>query len=399
MQQYTGPHYLDHANLTHQTLMKGQTQTTICSVGIDSRVPLNDLSRLSDAEKKSILKACSVALDSGVYLNGSNVRALESELDSYLGGRQTVALANGSDALFVALSALGVGAQDRVATVGNAAGYATSAILRVGASPILVDVDPLTSQISIDDFESLVRADRDLRAVIVPHLYGLMADVEALESTCQRHSIFLIEDCAQSFGAMTRDRLAGSWGVASAFSFYPTKNLAALGDGGCVAFTNEAHATSARKIAQYGWISKYEVEVLNGINSRLDEIQAAVVLSRLSSVDERNAIRRKILRSYAEAVSAPRRFIFEDSSHCVAHLAIMRTPTREDDREKLRAAGIETSIHYPIPDHHQPAWRQFFEGVELPNTETHCREALTLPCFPELTESEIDRVCRALREL
>lgn len=362
-------------------------------------VPLNDLSRLSGTEKTTIHEELSAALNTGVFLDGSNVRALESELSSYLGGLHSVALANGSDAIYVALCALGIEPQDRVATVGNAAGYATNAILRAGALPVLVDVDPLTSQISLACFKNLVEFGPRLRAVIVTHLYGLMAEVEELEMVCQQHGILLVEDCAQSFGAVTCDRLAGNWGVASAFSFYPTKNLAALGDGGCVVFKNQGHATSARSIAQYGWRSKYEVESIGGINSRLDEIQAAVVLHRLSSVDSRNSRRREILLRYANSVTSPRRLIFEDSERCVAHLAVMRTPTRDHDRTVLNHYGISTAIHYPIPDHKQPAWRRLFEGVELPNTESHCAEVLTLPCFPELTEEEIIRVCDALQNL
>jgi dTDP-4-amino-4,6-dideoxygalactose transaminase len=211
-------------------------------------------------------------------------------------------------------------------------------------------------------------------AIVVTHLYGLTADMKAITAVCKKFGVLIVEDCAQSFGASCDGKRAGSWGDAAAFSFYPTKNLAALGDGGMVAFKDSEACARARKIAQYGWSSRYEVELPDGINSRLDEIQAAVVLHRLSSVDSRNSRRRDILRRYAEAVTMPRRFIFEDSERCVAHLAVMRTPTRDRDRTVLNSFGIETAIHYPIPDHKQPAWRHLFEGVALPNTEAHCAE-------------------------
>ena len=198
---------------------------------------------------------------------------------------------------------------------------------------------------------------------------------------------------------MIDGKKVGSFGDVACFSFYPTKNLAALGDGGLVAFRESQALARAKMIVQYGWSSRYKVEILNGVNSRLDELQAAVVLHRLNDVDFRNSRRREILRRYSNSVAAPRRFIFEDSERCVAHLAVMRTMTRDRDQAVLNNHGIETAIHYPIPDHKQPAWRHLFDGVVLPNTEAHCAEALTLPCFPELTEGEIIRVCEVLQNL
>jgi len=373
----------------------------LVSTQMDTRksVRINDLSRIDEIESSQIVAAFTEILDSGTFLNGLRVKELERSVELWLEGRSVAALANGTDALYVALRAVGIGIGSEVATVGNAAGYATSSILRCGARPLLIEVDRETTQLSAAHLESRLKSSPGITAVVVTHLYGLMADVPRISQICRENSVLLIEDCAQAFGASHHGVPAGAWGDAAAFSFYPTKNLAALGDGGLVAFKKLEDAIRAKKIAQYGWSTRYEVELLGGINSRLDEIQAAVVLHRLTSVDAKNARRREILGRYARSVVAPRRFIFEDSSRCVAHLGVMRTPSRESDEARLRDAGIETSIHYPIPDHHQPAWRHLFEGVELPNTEAHCREVLTLPCFPELTEDEITRVCQALREL
>jgi dTDP-4-amino-4,6-dideoxygalactose transaminase len=362
-------------------------------------VSLNDLSRIDELTRIEISSSILEVLNSGVFLGGSRVKGLENSISQLLNGYKTVAVASGTDALYVALKTLGIDSRCVVVTVGNASGYATNAILRCGASPWICDIDPDTAQMSPEHIETIVASSTPVSAVIVTHLYGLLGEIEEIADICSQNGVFLIEDCAQSFGAIWSGKRAGAWGDAAAFSFYPTKNLAALGDGGLVAFKKSEDVIRAKKIAQYGWSSRYEVELLGGINSRLDEIQAAVVLHRLTSVDAKNARRREILGRYARSVVAPRRFIFEDSSRCVAHLGVMRTPSRESDQARLRDAGIETSIHYPIPDHHQPAWRHLFEGVQLPNTEAHCREALTLPCFPELTEDEITRVCQALREL
>jgi dTDP-4-amino-4,6-dideoxygalactose transaminase len=363
------------------------------------KVPINDLSRSSVESGLSLSDEVQFVLKSGVFLGGVYVKSLESEVGSQLEGGYCVGVACGSDALFLALSGLGIKAGDQVVTVGNSAGYATNAILRVGAVPVLVDINPESAQMSDEALEQVLLGLPRIRAVVVTHLYGLMGNLRAIVEICRKEQILLVEDCAQSFGATYGGATAGSFGDAAAFSFYPTKNLAALGDGGMVAFKDSEACARARKIAQYGWSSRYEVELPYGINSRLDEIQAAVVLHRLSSVDLSNSRRRDILRRYAEAVTVPRRFIFEDSERCVAHLAVMRTPTRDRDRAVLNSFRIETAIHYPIPDHKQPAWRHLFEGVVLPNTEAHCAEVLTLPCFPELTEEEIVRVCEALQSL
>ena len=363
------------------------------------RVPLNHLGRLGRSDIESALRDYEAIVRSGVLLNGPYVRSLEERVSTHLMDKDSVCVSSGTDALVLALAALGITSESRVAVVGNAAGYSTNVVLRRQALPVLVDTNPESAQMSFDELKAVFESSTPPNAVIVTHLYGLTSEIDKITELCGQHGSYLIEDCAQSFGAIFAGVPVGAWGDAAAFSFYPTKNLAALGDGGMVAFKDSEACTRARKIAQYGWSSRYEVELSDGINSRLDEIQAAVVLHRLSSVDSRNSRRRDILRRYAEAVTMPRRFIFEDSERCVAHLAVMRTPTRDRDRTVLNSFGIETAIHYPIPDHKQPAWRHLFEGVALPNTEAHCAEVLTLPCFPELTEEEIVRVCEALRSL
>jgi len=364
-----------------------------------ARIPINDLARLETIEKSEVAERIITAVNSGVFVGGPSIERLEAQISELVGLRQVVSVASGSDALYLALRGLGVKFGQCVVTVGNAAGYSTSAILRCDASPLLVDVDPLTAQMSPSSLDAALKLHQDISGVIVTHLYGLIGQIDEIADLCEQHGVFLIEDCAQSFGAVYENVSAGAWGDAAAFSFYPTKNLAALGDGGMVGFKDPEACARARKIAQYGWLSRYEVAYPDGVNSRLDEIQAAVLLHRLGSVHSRNSRRRDILRRYAKSIDAPRRLIFEDSERCVAHLAVIRTPTRDRDQAVLNEHGIDTAIHFPIPDHLQPAWRHLFEGVVMPDTETHCREALTLPCFPELTEEEIERVCEALGNL
>jgi dTDP-4-amino-4,6-dideoxygalactose transaminase len=364
-----------------------------------TKVPLNDLARWDEEDFTDVSRLIATVLSSGSFLGGRYTRLLEEQVKNSVPQVCSLGVSNGSDALYVALKSLGFAQDDVVATVGVAAGYSTNAILRCGAMPLLIDVESVTGQMSTSYLERAMTSALKVDGVIVTHLYGLVGDIAAISGLCRESGTLLIEDCAQSFGASCDGQRAGSWGDAAAFSFYPTKNLAALGDGGMVAFKDPNACARARKIAQYGWSSRYEVEIPDGINSRLDEMQAAVVLHRLGSVDSRNSRRRDILRRYAEAVTMPRRFIFDDSERCVAHLAVMRTPTRDRDRTILNDHGIDTAIHYPIPDHHQPAWRHLFEGVSLPNTEAHCQEVLTLPCFPELTEEEIVQVCEALQSL
>jgi dTDP-4-amino-4,6-dideoxygalactose transaminase len=211
--------------------------------------------------------------------------------------------------------------------------------------------------------------------------------------------VFLIEDCAQAFGANLEGRSVGSWGDASTFSFYPTKNLGALGDGGAISFKDESHLTRARQLSQYGWSNRYEVSLIGGVNSRIDEIQAAVLLLRLESLNEDNKKRREIISRYQNSLSGNRRMIHANDDSFVGHLAVMVTTSRDQDSGILNQTGVGTGIHYPILDNRQPAWTSIFQGQTAPNSETNVEQILTLPCFPKLSESEIDQVCESLRSL
>ena len=234
--------------------------------------------------------------------------------------------------------------------------------------------------------------------MIVTHLFGAMADLTEIASECGRRGIRLIEDCAQAIGARRDGRLAGTVGDAAAFSFYPTKNLGALGDGGAVVTQDAATAATLRSLRQYGWEGKYVVTRAGGRNSRLDELQAAILRRRLPLLDAGNARRREIHRRYAEALGAGRMIGSADESN-VAHLAVAEVDDRDAVREQLAAAGIGTDVHYPVPDHRQPVEAAYAVAGELTETERLAGRILTLPCFPELEDSEVDLVCRELESL
>jgi dTDP-4-amino-4,6-dideoxygalactose transaminase len=238
------------------------------------------------------------------------------------------------------------------------------------------------------------------RAVVVTHLYGLLADIEAIVDVCRPRGIVVVEDCAQAVGARRATRAAGSFGDVAAFSFYPTKNLGALGDGGAVGTNDDETADRVRRLRQYGWDSKYSVATPGGWNSRLDEFQAAVLRYRLGYLDQWNARRREIVRRYTSALpSHVGRFVLHDGDDYVAHLAVVLAEDRQELRKHLDAAGVSTDVHYPIADHRQEAWRDDYPDVALPVTEHAVEHVLTVPCFPELSDDEVERVCEAFNGL
>ena len=364
-----------------------------------NQVPVNDLTRWDSDDLKHVTAAMSEVAHSGYFMLGAKTKALEALLGKITDGKHAVGCANGTDALVLALLGLGIQAGDHVATVANAGGYATGAVLRIGAIPVLVDVDGATAQMSAESLKQVFAEVPTVKAIIVTHLYGLMADIMQLSKMASSHGAVVVEDCAQSIGASSNGRNAGAWGDAATFSFYPTKNLGCLGDGGAVAFSDLACAVIAREIAQYGWSSRYVVSRDSGINSRLDEIQAAILLARMPALTANNSRRRSIIARYSQSLSPDRQMIWANDETFVGHLAVMTTPYRKVDVEKLAAANISTGVHYPIADHMQPAWQKYFVGVSLPNTEIVTRSIVTLPCFPLLTDVEVGRVCDVLSTL
>ena len=362
-------------------------------------VPLNDLSRWDEADKLNVSRAIQEVVDSGHFINGPKTTLLNTRLKQLLDGREVVFVGNGTDALMLALLGLGIKEGDLVAAVANAGGYATSAILRIGAVPVLVDVDPCTAQLSVEDLRLKLQSHPAMKAVIVTHLYGQMADMPSILTAVRNFECLVIEDCAQSIGAMHSGLTSGTFGDASTFSFYPTKNLSCLGDGGAISFKSKAHAEYARQLAQYGWSSRYVIDHKGGFNSRLDEVQAAVLLERIDGLQKNNDKRRQIVNRYRGALTDSRYVIGENDESFVGHLAVLITSSRDADISSLKKANIGTGIHYPILDHQQTGWSTYFSNVKLPNSEYLVQKIVSLPCFPLLQEFEIERVCEALQAL
>jgi dTDP-4-amino-4,6-dideoxygalactose transaminase len=362
-------------------------------------IPVNDLARWDATDFAEATKCITEVTKSGHFMRGPHTAAFEQQLGQVLNQMSVVCVGNGTDALLLSLLSLGIKPGDKVATVANAGGYATGVILGIGALPVLIDVDSTTAQMSTEHLLRQIATHSDLKAVIVTHLFGLMANMSLIQASLEGKDLFLIEDCAQAIGAVQEGNPAGSWGDASTFSFYPTKNLGCLGDGGAVSFKNLANADICRRLAQYGWTERYVISETNGFNSRLDEIQAAVLLSRLERLDQNNQVRRSIVDRYSGALKNNRHMIYENSENYVGHLAVMVSPDRQADTRKLDLANVGHGLHYPVLDHYQPAWEKHFPGVSLPNSEDLVRSIITLPCFPLMTEDEISRVCEVLQTL
>ncbi len=364
-------------------------------------VPINDLARYADEVSGPLCEKATQVLKSGHYVLGPCVREFEERFAAYCGVRHCIGVGNGTDALEIALRAVGVQPQDRVLVAANAAMYGTSAVLALGAEPIFVDVSASGAHLESGAVEAVLQTlEAPPAAVIVTHLYGRLAPMAAIVKLCRSRGIAMIEDCAQAHGARGADGAkAGSFGDAATFSFYPTKNLGAVGDGGAVTCDDDTTAMRARQLRQYGWSSKYINELAGGRNSRLDELQAAFLLSLLPDLDRRNDARREIANRYSREIVHPEIAVpAEAGAEFVAHLYVVRSRRREDLTAHLRNSGISCEVHYPLSDHLQPCHEGRFAHYLLPQTQAWCSEALTLPCFPELTIEEVDRVIAACND-
>lgn len=364
---------------------------------MDAGIPFNDLGRAARAQHGVLSSAMDRVLRSGWYVLGPEHDAFERELAAYVGVPHAVAVGNGTDALEIALLAAGVSAGDEVVTAANAGGYTTTAALKVAAIPRYADVHERHLQLTAETIEPLLGART--KAVVVTHLYGQMAPAREIAALCADRGIVMIEDCAQATGAR-RGAAAGSFGDLATFSFYPTKNLAALGDGGAVVAREEGRAQRVRQLRQYGWTQRYHAAVPGGRNSRLDEMQAAVLRVRLPLLDAANRRRRQISERYREAAPSQVQVLSGGDEDYVAHLCVATTADRPALAAALAAKGVSTAVHYPVPDHHQEVVLRLGQTQpSLPVTERLASQVLSLPCFPELVDEEVDRVCDALRTL
>ncbi len=356
-------------------------------------IAFNDLGRHVATMAAEIEAASTRVLRSGWFVLGPEVRAFEAEWAAYCGARHCISLATGTDALILGLRALGLQTGDEVLTVANAGSYTTFATHTIGATPRYVDVDPLCYTL---DPRQLAAAITPRTKVIVPvHLYGQVADLTAILAIAADHQLPVLEDCAQAHGARYQGQHVGTFGALGTFSFYPTKNLGALGDGGAIITNDDALAAKIKQLRTYGWASKYQVTLENGTNSRLDELQAAILRVKLAQLDTQNSRRQALAARYnAGLASTPIQTPQLDAAQHVQHLYVVRVAAeqRQALRDHLQAAGIGSDVHYPIADHQQPAWAERYQDVRLPVTETLSTEILSLPCYPELSDAEVDQV-------
>lgn len=353
------------------------------------------------AQQAEIDIAVRRVLDSGWYILGKECESFERDFARWCGVNHVVGVGNGTDAIVVALKALGVGDDDAVFTVSHTAVATVSAVEMTGATPVLVDIDPATYTIDPARLEEAIVSCTvgKPRAVIAVHLYGQPCDIPAISTICRRHGLLLIEDCAQAHGALLNGVRVGGLGDIACYSFYPTKNLGAFGDGGAVATNDKAIADRARAIRQYGWKERYLSDV-KGMNTRLDEIQAAILAVRLIRLDKEIAHRRTIAARYDAAltdlIETPK--VRDGASHAY-HLYVLRHPRRDELATALKAANIGTGIHYPVPVHLQKAYagRIAMGPSGLSETERAGLEVLSLPMHPFLNEADADRVIAGVR--
>lgn len=347
------------------------------------------------AHRSAIKDAIDHVLESGQYILGDEIVAFESEFAAYCGCDHGVGVGSGTDALVIALKALGIGAGDEVITVSHTAVATVMAIELTGATPVLVDIEP--SYYTIDPGAAELAISNRTRAIVPVHLYGQPADMGPIMELARRHRLMVVEDCAQAVGAHWHDRKVGSIGDIGCFSFYPTKNLGAIGDGGMTVTNNPTLAKTMRSLRQYGW-DDHRVSTLSGQNSRLDELQAAILRVKLPYLDRENATRNEIAAAFdallvGHAVTPPNRRA--DGTH-VFHLYVVETDDRDRLIEALGKEGIEAGIHYPVPVHRQPAYAKVFCKGSLSTTERTVGRILTLPMNPHMDEDVIARVGRAL---
>jgi dTDP-4-amino-4,6-dideoxygalactose transaminase len=362
------------------------------------------------SHQAEIDQALRTVLESGRYILGPQVEQFEREFAAYLGVGHAIGVGSGTDALHLALRALEIAPGDAVVTVSNTAVATIAAIELAGAQPVLIDVDPDTGLLDPnrlgDALKSLNGSARNaigrVKAVIPVHLFGNPVNMPAVMELARQYDLRVVEDCAQAHGAMYAGTKVGGFGHAAAFSFYPTKNLGGLGDGGAIVTNDPAVAQRCTLLRQYGWQERY-ISQLKGMNSRLDEIQAAVLRVKLRHLDPENARRRRIANTYTQQLAGTNLALPQAPAAAfhVYHQYVVRSSRRDALRRRLEVGGIATQILYPVPIHIQPAYLGQIPilGGELTVTENLAKQILSLPIHPQLDDSEVARVAGMAAEL
>jgi len=356
------------------------------------KVPFGSLAAVNSDYTSRVIEV----VETGELIGGRYVEEFEGELAKYLEVGHIVSVASGMDALTLSLLSLDLPAKSKILVANNAGGYASLAALNAGHIPLFCDVSTETYLVTLENIQNLNIVPN---AIILTHLYGKMAEIERILIWANDLNIPIIEDCAQSIGAEHNGKKAGTFGILGCFSFYPTKNLGGIGDGGAISTNNSKIAKRIRELKQYGWSGRYQVQERHGMNSRLDAINAAVLSSKLLEVDKHNAVRREILRRYHDADISNQLFskITIDKSH-VAHLAVGTTEDPPKFIDYFQKRDIEVSRHYPFPDSELSGLNYNSSLYELPVSRKLCREVVSMPLYPQLSEIQIDHICATITE-
>ncbi len=366
------------------------------------RIPMNDLKRIHESCAEDLRAAVTEVMASGSWINGKRLSSFAASFGSYVGTRHCLGVANGSDALEIAFRALkDIRCQGRteVVTVANAGGYSTTACRRAGLVPVYADIEENTQLASIGSI--LAALTEQSAFVVVTHLYGGVFDVQELRrcmNAAGYQHVPILEDCAQAHGATVGDQKAGSLGDIATFSFYPTKNLGAMGDAGAIVTSDEELAAACRMLSQYGWSEKYRIARHGGCNSRLDEMQAAILSVLLPDLDKANARRVEILNRYGRS-TPPGLKLVRSSKGTVGHLAVFLCEKRQAFRAHMETSDVATDIHYPVLDCDQPGWRGLPQRLApggLDVSRSSVDRLVTLPLFPNMTAEEVEQVCKAI---
>jgi dTDP-4-amino-4,6-dideoxygalactose transaminase len=357
---------------------------------------MNDFKSEPEELVRAELRACERVLRSGWWILGEEVAAFEREWAAWLGVPHAIGCGNGLDAIEIGLRALGIGPGDEVITTPRTAIATVLAVLRAGATPVLADIDPDTAMLSVESVRRCISPRT--KALVLVHLYGQVGPVEELAALARESGFQLIEDCAQAHGAKLGGQPAGSFGVVAAWSFYPTKNLGAVGDGGALTTSRPELAQATRSLRNYGQSVRYQHPML-GMNSRLDELQAAILRERLGYLTGWIARRREVAQRYAQGINNPEirpMPLPVDAAQHVHHLFVIRCARRDDLQRHLQDHGVASLIHYPIPVHLQESCRDLRRDPRgLRHAEEHADSCLSLPCHPGLTDEMITTVVAA----
>ncbi|HAE60439.1 MAG TPA: erythromycin biosynthesis sensory transduction protein eryC1 [Anaerolineae bacterium] len=361
-------------------------------------IPPINLKAQHETIRAEIEAAVAAVFARGVFILDQETEAFEREFAAFCGASHAIGVDSGTSALHLALRACGIGPDDEVISVAHTAVATIAAIEMSAARPVLVDIDPQRMTLDPSRLEQAITSRT--RAILPVHLYGCPANVDEILAFARAHNLFVIEDCAQAHGATWRGQPVGGWGDIAAFSFYPTKNLGAYGDGGAITTNNPALAEKARQLRQYGWKKRY-ISESKGFNCRLDELQAAILRIKLRHLPAWNARRQELAALYDQLLAGSGLILPTtpiDATH-VYHQYVVRLEKRDQLREFLSKNGIHSLVHYPVPVHLQPAYQNLgYATGGLQKTEQAALQVLSLPLYPELSEESVARICGKILE-